>query len=341
VDWSNPYMLLPLDRLEADLIYLSRRWPGVLVAYHDPNFGVKFDQVLSVMERVPARVRNRYIMESSLSLLKGSRLKRLKATGCVYVAPGVESWQNYSNKAGVGTSVGREKLEQLVAHFEELGDHVVGLQANFIFGSDVDRGAEPVELTKEFMRRLPFVWPTVNIPTPFGGTPLYDKYLAQGRILRSMPFSFYYTPYLVTTLENYHPIEYYEKLADLYSVMTSDRMMMNRLFTQGPPALRLLHVLRSLAMRQFLRAFRRLGKMLRTDLAFREFHEGRSGTLPDFYRRVYEKKLGDYASLLSPAERTPELGPAAPLPVVERIAPRGGPARSLAPDPLPLSSTPG
>src|SRR5262245_6263497 len=308
VAWSNPYTLLPLERLEADLTYLSTRWPGVLVAYHDPNFGVKFDQVLSVMERLPTRTRNPYIMESSLSLLKGPRLQRLKDTACVYVAPGVESWQEYSNKAGVGKSVGMDKLERLVAHFEEMGEYVAGLQANFIFGTDVDRGDEPAELTKQFMRRLPFVWPTVNIPTPFGGTPLYDRYLAEGRILRSMPFSFYYTPYLVTTLENYDPIEYYEKLEDMYSVMTSSRMMTRRVFTDGPPTLRMLHVLRSLAMKKFLYAFRHLKNMLKTDTTFRAFHEGRASKLPEYYRRVYERKLGDYASLLSPSERTPEQG---------------------------------
>jgi hypothetical protein len=308
VDWNNHYALLPMDRLEADLIYLSKQWPGVMVAYHDPNFGVKFDQVLSVMEKVPAPARNPYIMESSLSILKGPRLPRLKDTRCVYVAPGVESWQEYSSKAGVGTRVGRDKLEQLVAHFEELRGYVVGLQANFIFGSDVDGGDEPVDLTKEFMRRLPFVWPTINIPTPFGGTPLYDKHLTEGRILRSMPFSFYYTPYLVTTLNNYDPSEYYEKLADMYSVMTSARMMFRRTFTDAPPALRMLHVLRSLAMKKFLAAFRRLRGMLKNDSQFRAFHEGRSGRLPDYYRHVYERKLGDYAALLSPAERTPELG---------------------------------
>jgi hypothetical protein len=122
-----------------------------------------------------------------------------------------------------------------------------------------------------------------------------------------MPFSFYYTPYLVTTLKNYHPIAYYEKLADMYSVMTSGAMIMNRLFTHAPPALRMLHVLRSLAMLKFLAAFRRIRNMLRTDLRFRAFHEGRSAALPDYYRRVYERKLGDYAALLSPAERTPVL----------------------------------
>jgi hypothetical protein len=47
--------------------------------------------------------------------------------------------------------------------------------------------------------------------------------------------------------------------------------------------------------------------MLQHDLGFRAFHEGRSAALPDYYRRVYERKLGEYAGLLSQAERTPVL----------------------------------
>ena len=335
VDWNNPYALLSLDRLEADLTYLSRRWPGVLVAYHDPNFGVKFDQVLSVMERIPPRKRNPYIMESSLSLLNEGRLKRLRDTNCVYVAPGVESWQDYSAKAGVGGTLGKEKLERVVAHFEALGRHVPGLQANFIFGSDVDRGEEPVALTQEFMRRLPFVWPTVNIPTPFGGTPLYDKYVAAGRVLRSMPFSFYYTPYLVTTLESYHPIEYYDKLASIYSVMASPRMTARRAVAQGPVSLRLLNVLRSIAMGHFRRAFRTLGSLLRTDGRFRAFHEGRTDALPPYYRWAFDRKLGRYASLLSDAERTPVLGPAEPRVAVAENRIPGDRIRGLEWTPLP------
>ena len=122
------------------------------------------------------------------------------------VAPGIESWTDYSNKAGLGRIAGAEKVQGVVEHFERLADNVPYLQANFIFGLDTDRGDEPVELTKEFMDRTPFVWPTINIPVPFGGTPLHDNLLAAGRVLTAMPFAFYYTPYLVTTLKHYDPV---------------------------------------------------------------------------------------------------------------------------------------
>jgi radical SAM superfamily enzyme YgiQ (UPF0313 family) len=235
--------------------------------------------------------------------------RRLRDTNCIYVAPGIESWHDYANKAGAGGATGSAKLARLVAHFGELHAHGMGLQANFMLGTDADRGDEPVELTKEFIRRLPFVWPTVNVPTPFGNTPLYDRYLAEGRILRAMPFTFYYTPFLVTTLRHYAPADYYQKLADVYAVMTSSEMLRRRLRTPESVGQRFLHAVRTFGMRQDLAAFRTLGGMLRSDARLRAFHEGQAVELPDLYHREYERKLGSYASLLSRTDRTPLLEP--------------------------------
>jgi len=92
VDWKTEYVRLPSDRVAADLAFVARRFPGVVVTYHDPNFGVQFDQTLDAIESVPAPARNPYVMESSLSILKPSRLERLRQTRCAYVAAGVESW---------------------------------------------------------------------------------------------------------------------------------------------------------------------------------------------------------------------------------------------------------
>ena len=72
--------------------------------------------------------------------------------------------------------------------FTDLHEHVPNLQANFIFGLDNDRGDAPVELMKEFMDSAPFVWPVINIPVPFGGTPLFDDMRRKGQILEPMPF---------------------------------------------------------------------------------------------------------------------------------------------------------
>ena len=315
-DWDNPYAVLPLDRLEADLRYVSERLPGVKVSFHDPNFAVKFDQTLDVLERLPQEARSPYIMESSLSVVRGPRLERLRDTNCIYIAPGIESWSTYSNKAGVGRNTGSRKVQLVAEHLDQLPTYVPGIQANFIFGLDDDEGDEPVELTMEFMRRTPYAWPVINIPVPFGGTPLYDEYIEAGRVLKSMPFTFYYFPYLVTTLKHYDPITYYRKLTEMLIYASTPKMLRERLRTTPNWSVRLLHTVRTFHARGGIRKCQQILEMMETDTEFRAFHEGESAVLPEFYHREFDRVLGPYASLLSRADRTPELAPmsAAPVP---------------------------
>ena len=305
VDWKKNYHRLPSERLESDLYYLSKHYPRVIVAYHDPNFGVQFDQTMDAIETIPEGRRNPYVMESSLSVLKESRLERLRKTRCVYLAAGVESWTDYSNKAGAGLKQGWEKLVKLTEHFQLLRGYIEGFQANFVFGTDVDQGPEPLELTKEFVRRLPFVWPGVNIATPFGGTPLFQRLSAEGRILKTMPFAFYFNPYLTFVPAHYEPAEYYDNVIQLFSFITSSRVWARRLTSGAHPLVKFLHSVQSFGLLHEVGELRRIRKLLKTDAAFRAFHEGRSTALPEFYHYHFEKTLGPYAELISRSERIP------------------------------------
>ncbi len=307
IDWNNPYRALPRDRLLADLRYLAQHWPGVYLVFHDPNFAVKFDQMFDVLESLPPDARPPYMMESSLSILRHQRVQRLQTTNCVLVAPGVESWTDYANKAGGGRQSGEEKVQRVVEHFQLLAAHVPYLQANFIFGLDSDQGDAPVALTKQFMDQTPFVWPALNIPVPFGGTPLYDELLGGGRILAAMPFSFYYAPYLVTTLKHYDPVSYYEKLIELFSHAVAPSMLQRRLGSTRRWKVKLVHRARTASTRASLSSYWSILRMLRTDAQFRAFHEGRSSVLPEFYHQMYERMLKQYAGLLSRRDRTPNL----------------------------------
>jgi hypothetical protein len=246
-------------------------------------------------------------MESSLSILREERLHRLSRTNCVYVAPGIESWVDYSNKSGANGKSGRIKLEQVIAHLKTLSSYVPGIQANFLFGSDVDQGAEPAALTCEFIERTPEVWPTINIPSPFGGTPLYDQWYREGRILSTMPFAFYYNPYLAITLKQYEPIAYYDHLIDMHAALGSAHMLLKRLATRAPATVRFAHSLRTIAARHELAAFRRIRQMLEADAQFRRFHEGRTEELPEYYHQLFERRLGRYAELLPRHLRRPML----------------------------------
>jgi len=309
VDWKNDYVMLPRERLLADFRYVAEKLPGILLGFHDPNFAVRFDEVLDLIEQIPAGRRNPYAMESSLSILRGPRLKRLRETNCLYAAPGVESWADYSNKSGVGSSIGQEKLEKVVEHFEELNRHVPGLQANFIFGTDGDCGSEPADLTSEFIRRLPFVWPTINIPVPFGGTPLYDRYLSEHRVLEAMPFAFYYAPYVVVRPLHYSTVELYDNLIRIYQAIASSRLLVRRLRSASSAGLGAMHFLRTTGAINAVRTLRRLRNRIAEDPEMLAFHEGGSSALPAYYRALLKERLGPYAELLSEEDLTPELEP--------------------------------
>ena len=305
IDWSTSYRELPHARLAADLQYIAGHARRAFMMFHDPNFAVKFDQVFAVLEGIPPDRRPPYMFESSLTVLRGERLARLKHTNCAMAAPGVESWTDYSAKAGVGRTTGMAKVARVAEHFRQLSEHVPYLQANFIFGLDSDRGDGPVQLTKEFMDRTPFVWPAINIPMPFGGTPLYEQLLADDRVLTAMPFGFYYAPYLVTIPRHYDPADYYAKLLDLLEHATSPSMLARRLSSTSSRRVRLIHRVRTAGTRAAMTQYRTIAALLKSDARFRAFHEGRSARLPDFYERAYERMLGQYASLLAPTDRTP------------------------------------
>jgi len=308
IDWNNPYVLLPLGQLEADIRFIFQHFSSAMVGLHDPNFAVKFEQVFNVLEKIPNRRRITYTMETSLSILRGSRLERLKNMGNFHIVPGIESWTAYSNKAGAGSTTNpREKLEKVIEHFNIIRPYVSKIQANFLFGLDVDTGDEPIELTKEFVSRAPFVMPNFNIPVPFGNTPLYEKYLSEGRLLTSMPFTFYYIPYLVYTLKNYSPVTFYEKLIDIFSYISSGSMLVKRLKNSPAPLPAAYNLVKTLGNRQMIGRFRNILNLLNTNKQFRAFHEHETDVLPEFYHYQYERLLGPYASLMSHGERKPIL----------------------------------
>jgi radical SAM superfamily enzyme YgiQ (UPF0313 family) len=321
-EWNTPYAPLPKDDLAADIGFIARHHPSALIAFHDPNFAVRFDPTMDVLEAAGGVRPNRYIMECSLSVLRADRLERLRRTNCLYVAPGVESWFDYGEKAAVAARQGATKMEHVVGQFKELHRYVPGLQANFLFGADGDRGPEPADLTIEFVRRAPFVWPNVNIPTPYGGTPLFDRYQAEERILRGMPLACYCMPYLVTTLRHYDPVTFYGHLVRIQTAITSWRALLRRVAAPGPVVVRFAHAVQTLSFREQARETRAILQLLEADRAFRAFHEGAGVPVPEFYQRHYEQRLGRYAELISRADRTPVLDP---VPANRRVNAGGDP----------------
>jgi radical SAM superfamily enzyme YgiQ (UPF0313 family) len=298
VDWNNPYRGRSTDELQADLCYAASAMPGRLLAFHDPNFGVRFDQVLEAFDAVAPGNRNPYLIESTLSILKQRRLGRLAETNCVFVAPGVESWTDYGAKAGTGQRTRHDKLEHVLTQFDAIAAHIPEVQANFMFGNEADAGEEPIELTREFIRLRPRICPVISYPMAYGGTLLRETLRRKDRLL-PLPSIYYFTP-LPSLRANHYPADaFYEGLITLLRASIAPRIIATRLSAARGAAMRVMHLLRAFAVAAYVRELHTFLSVLRQDPSVAGFVDGKGASIPGYFDHLLDARLGRYAALLT------------------------------------------
>lgn len=317
-DWDSIYRPRPADAVAADLAFVARRFPGTLLGFHDPNFGVRLDDSLDLLDAVPADRRSPYPMQCSMSALTPRRIGRLGATRCLYVAPDLESWAAFGGKlrmrGGQAAPEGPDRVAGMAARFEAMHRHVPGLQANFVLGLDTDLGDEPFDLTRAFLRRTPYAWPNINILTPYGGTPFQDALRQQGRLLTAMPLALLCSPYLTFVPQHYDALGFYDRLIALLEDSVAPGLTLGRALLRDRLPIKLSRLAQTIAVRRDVAEMRLIRDALRTDRELRAFHAGRgAGSLPPIYRTHLLRRLGRFAPLL-PAEALRPLLPAATVP---------------------------
>ncbi|MCK9458185.1 MAG: radical SAM protein [Proteobacteria bacterium] len=299
VDWNSEYSPLSIDLIREDFYFLSKTIPSAIIGFHDPNFGTNIDEVLDLM--ISINFQNPYVMECSLDSLTSTVVKKLKKTNCVLIAPGIESWTAYSQKSGCDKCDPMEKLEHIVGVLENLKEVTNYIQSNFIFGLDTDEGDTPLRLTRELCSRVPSIWPNVNLPMAFAGTPLHKQLMKQDRLL-PMPFSFCVNPYLTIVPKNYDIEDFYLRFTNFIAFVTNRASLSKRI--QGRALLeKIVHVFRSGAMKLDLVQMNRILKEIRKDKGFRRFHSGESKILPQYYLRKTQEFFGQLYSMFSPEEQ--------------------------------------
>src|SRR5262249_21319817 len=116
IDSTVPYQPLEFEVIKDDLRFLLKKYRHPVVVWHDPNFGVRFDDYLNAIEEAAPTGKINHIAESSLSLLSEPHLKRLQKNGFQALLPGVESWYDLGNKSKTGARQGMEKVRQVSEH---------------------------------------------------------------------------------------------------------------------------------------------------------------------------------------------------------------------------------
>jgi len=295
IDAVVPYQSMDLRVLRDDLKFLLKQFKRPLVGWHDPNFGVRFDDYLDTIEEAVPPGGIEFIAESSLSLLSEPHLKRLRRNGFKAILPGVESWFDLGNKSKTGGLHGLDKVRQVSAHINLILTYIPYVQANFVLGLDSDQGREPFELTKRFLDLTPGVFPGYSLLTSFGrAAALNLEYQRAGRVL---PFPFHFlnnNQSMNVRPRNYCWPEFYDNLIDLTEYSFSSRAIFRRFRATEGAIPRFMNLVRAVSSEGFgrIRYHREIRKRLETDPQFTRYFDQQTPELPAFYVNEVQRDLG-------------------------------------------------
>lgn len=300
LDAGIPYKQLPLEQIGEDLVFLQKMVKNIVVFWADPNFGVRFDQIMDTIEKHVVSPHLFFGAETSLTLLSEDHLKRLLDNNFVAMMPGVESWSAFGKKSMNPKSTGMQKVLETAEHSNLIAHYIPFVQANFLFGLDIDHGAEPFQLTKKFVDLAPAVYPNYAVLTMFGKTAEINReYQAENRVL-DIPFPFLDThSTLNVRLKNYTFTEFYDHMIDLVRHSFSPRTLITRFKSNKNLTVKWINLIRSLSSEKSShKNFTGIRHLLDHDPEFRAFYGGDSIKPPSYFHRIIKADLGPFYETL-------------------------------------------
>ena len=303
IDSTVDYQPLGFEQITDDLKFLRTKLERPRVAWHDPNFGVRFNDYMDAIEAAGPLGSVDHIAESSLSLLSEPHLKRMQRNGVKAILPGIESWYELGNKSKTGSHKGMEKVRQVADHVNLITRYIPYIQTNFVLGLDVDEGPEPFELTKHFVDLAPVALPGYSLLSAFGrAAPLNLEYQRAGRVL---PFPFHFlnnNSAMNVRPKHYDWRTFYDHVIDLTRYSFSWRSIARRFAATRQTIPKWMNVVRAISSEGFgrIRHYTTVRRLLDTDRSVRSYFEGESTELPSFFVDRVRRDLGPLWDFLPP-----------------------------------------
>ncbi|MEE9133663.1 MAG: radical SAM protein, partial [Gemmatimonadota bacterium] len=295
IDSVVDYRPLDCDQIREDLRFLVKRMPKAMVGWHDPNFGVRFNDCMGAIEDGIGESGTTFAAESTLSLLSEPNLRRLRDAGFKALLPGIESWYTLGNKSKTGAVVGIEKVNKISEHVNLMLHYVPYVQANFVLGLDVDEGDEPFELTKRFLDKTPGAFPGYSLLTAFGEAAPLNLELQRANRVLPFPFHFLNNNHAMNVRpKNYGWAEFYDRVIDLSRYSFSWKAIARRARATQPGFASWLNIVRAVSSEGFgrIKYYQTIRRLLDTDRSVRRFFDGETSEVPSFFVERVKRDLG-------------------------------------------------
>jgi hypothetical protein len=295
IDADIPYHSLDMDVIKKDLQFLIKKYKRPVVAWHDPNFGIHFNNLMDTIESAIPPGRIIFIAQSTLSSLSESKVQRLKRNGFIMIAVGIESWFEYGDKTKMKFVTGMDKVRLVGEQLNMVQHYIPMVQANIMYGFDSEAGSDPFTLTKRFIDMAPGIYPAYNLLTLFGpGIKHNDKIEIEDRIV---PFPFHMLQGLNTLNikpRNYSWEEFYMNYIDLLKYSFSAGAMYRRFKANPVRGARWFTLFISLTVGGSgkIRDVSAMLTDLRTKKDFRSFMNKETNHIPAFMIKQVKNDLG-------------------------------------------------
>ena len=295
IDSTVAYQPLDFDIMKEDLKFLLTKFKRPVVGWHDPNFGVRFNDYMNAIEEAIPEDSIDFISESSLSVLTEPHIKRMKRNGFKVMLPGIESWFDLGNKSNTGRNTGTDKVKLVSEQINMILRYMPYVQTNFVLGLDCDEGEEPFELTKQFVDLTPGAFPGYSLLSAFGkAAPINLEYQESNRVI-PFPFHFISNNHAMNVKPiNYSWTEFYSHIIDLGEHTFSWSAILKRLVATKAFIPRWMNVVRAISEEGFGRVAynKKILKLLNTDNKFRDYFEQETTELPQFYLNLMKEEPG-------------------------------------------------
>jgi radical SAM superfamily enzyme YgiQ (UPF0313 family) len=163
---------------------LAQLPPRKLVFMADDNLTLQPGRIIEICKQMVERgVRRRLAIQGAITLADNDELLIwLKRAGCVYVFVGLESLNGEAL-----TQIGKPNLlgfnaEGYRRRLENLHRHRLGIYGSFIVGLDQDT-PETFARLERFILETEIDCALINILAPLPGTLLWERLMAEGRLL--------------------------------------------------------------------------------------------------------------------------------------------------------------
>jgi len=177
------YKVKPVAKVIDEIRAIKTLWPRPFIEFADDNSFVHRRHARELLLAV-AGEGIRWFTESDVSIAEDPELLELmREAGCAEVLIGLES----PTAAGVdGVELRRNwkrgRFDRYLTAVERIQSHGIAVNGCFVLGLDGD-GPEVFDAVADFVHQSGQFDVQITVLTPFPGTPMYDRFLADGRLI--------------------------------------------------------------------------------------------------------------------------------------------------------------